>query len=32
MHSVHDIADYFIRDAGKRGQPLRHMKLQRLCY
>ena len=32
MHSVHDIADYFIRDAGRRGQQIRHMKLQRLCY
>ena len=32
MHSVHDIADYFIRHADAHGQQVRHMKLQRLCY
>ena len=32
MRSVHDVADYFLLDAAERGERIRHMKLQKLCY
>ena len=32
MSSVHSVADYFLLDAAERGQRIRHMRLQKLCY